>query len=292
MRRLAFILNPRSGRQAGGLSKSDILRRLLAGDPTEYRIFETERAGHATELAAQAAASGYDVVVAYGGDGTLNEVASGLLGTRSALGIIPAGSGNGMARGLGIPRDPRKALDLIQHGRVRRLDVGEAGGSYFFNVFGLGFDACLAARFHREAGGVRGPLPYFTLGVSSFFAYRPPSVQITVEGEKLLIAPLVLTIANGPQYGVGARIAPEADFADGRLDLVWLERLSALRALRALPRLFNGTIDRVRGRWHRRFTELTLQLPSATEVQYDGEVRVGSERMDVRILPGALDVVC
>ncbi|MEW6365664.1 MAG: diacylglycerol kinase family protein [Acidobacteriota bacterium] len=291
-RKLAFVLNPRSGRQRFRRSKQETLRVLLAGYPGSYRIFETEYVGHATQLAAAAAADGFDVVVAYGGDGTVNEVASGLVGTRSALGIIPAGSGNGLARGLGVPLKPRSAVEVLKEGEVREIDVGDVDGAYFFNVFGLGFDACLADRFHRHAGLVRGPLPYFTLGVQAFFQYRAPKVEVDIDGEKLLLAPFALTVANGPQYGVGARIAPGASLSDGYLDLVYIDMLPALRALATLPRLFRGTIGRIKEFHHRRVGRMTLRVPPSTAVQFDGEVRpVATTELHVSVLPAALRVI-
>lgn len=290
MRRLAFILNPRSGKQSIRRSKSEILSTLLAGYPGRYDVFETHYAGHAAKLSAEAAAAGYDVVVAYGGDGTINEVARGLVGTASALGIIPAGSGNGMAHGLGIPSRPRRALEVITSAPIRRIDVGRVNGDCFFNVFGLGFDAALAERFHREAGGVRGALPYFTLGIKTFLRYKPPLIAYEIDGELIEVAPLTLAIANGPEYGTGARIAPEADFSDGWLDLVLLPKMPALRAALALPRLFSGSVARVRGREHRRAKHLSISLPPNTPVHFDGEARTCSGKLDIWVEPGALGV--
>ncbi len=291
MRRLAFILNPRSGKQSIRRSKSEILRELLAEYPERHDVFETNYAGHAAKLSAEAAASGYDVVVAYGGDGTINEVARGLVGSASALGIIPAGSGNGMAHGLGIPSRPRRALEVITNAPIRRIDVGRVNGDCFVNVFGLGFDAALAERFHREAGRVRGALPYFTLGIKTFVRYQPPLITYEIDGELTEVAPLTLAVANGPEYGSGARIAPEADFSDGWLDVVLLQRMPALRAARVLPRLFTGSIARVRERTHRRAKRLSIHLPPDTPVHFDGEARTCSGTLDIWVEPGALGVV-
>lgn len=290
-RKLAFILNPRSGKQSLRRSKSEILKHLLSGYRGVFRIFETQFAGHGSDLAARAAAEGFDVVVAYGGDGTINEVATGLVGTRSALGIIPAGSGNGMAGGLGIPKRPQLAVEIITDAPFRAIDVGRVDGQCFFNVFGLGFDAFLADRFHREAGSVRGKLPYFTLGARSYASYLPPRLKITTQGERWEAEPLTLAIANGPEYGSGARIAPHADFGDGWLDLVTIDPMPTRRALLALPRLFTGGIGRIPEYHCRRIREVTVQVDEIVPVHFDGEPKPGRKSLHVWVEPGALKVV-
>jgi len=288
---LTVILNPRSGRTKGRRRKAEIVRKLLARRGVEHTVLETEYAGHATKLASEAAAAGCPVVVAYGGDGTLNEVASGLVGTDTALGVIPAGSGNGMARGLRIPCRLRRAVDIILRGHTLATDVGTVNGEYFFNVFGLGYEAYLSDLFRQEAGNVRGQLPYFVLGARAYFSYRAQKITVEVEGESVEIQPFTLTIANGSQYGTGARIAPEADFADGYLDMVQLDVMPLREAVAAFPRLFTGSFGRIRGRHHRRVREAVIRASSPPTVQFDGEARRGAEVMRVSLLPKALRII-
>lgn len=290
--RIALIVNPRSGSRRLRKKKRDFISGVVTGFAGECRVMETDGPGHATELARGAAHGGAEAVLAFGGDGTVNEVACGLVGGSCSLGIIPAGSGNGFARGLGIPLNPRRAFEMAMAARPVAIDVGSVDGEYFFNVFGLGFDAHLAARFHTRAGHVRGQLRYFTLGIGAFIDYRAPLV-IVREGENAFeIRPFVLTVANGPQYGVGATVAPEARFADGLLDLVCIERLSVWRAAYELPRLFTGGAAAIAGRTHRQFREIELTVPPGTLVQFDGEVRSAIRpTLRVSVIPAALRVL-
>jgi YegS/Rv2252/BmrU family lipid kinase len=215
---------------------------------SDLEITLTQHAGHARELAREAAERGDRTVLAVGGDGTANEVAWGILGSETALGLVPAGSGNGLARGIGLPLDPARALLALEQSVVRRMDVGFANDRPFLNVAGVGFDAAVGAAFHErsQAGARRGLLGYVSVGLALAFDYR--AEPLTIEGTQrpLPSRALLLTVANGAQYGGGAVIAPGARLDDGRLDVIAIEDGPRLPLLLQAPRLFLGGIEALR----------------------------------------------
>jgi len=209
------ILNPRAGVAAQRTREA-----VERGRPSwkDYAVYLTREAGHATALAREAVTAGADLVLAIGGDGTANEVAQGLLGSPAALGIVPVGSGNGLARALRIPLRPEPALAALESGARRRMDVGFLNGRLFLNVAGVGFDAVVGHAFHERGkrGGRRGFLGYVRLCLLELRTYRSPRLAIEVAPERLDLAAFVVTFANGPQYGSGAVINPGGKLDDGR----------------------------------------------------------------------------
>ena len=181
----------------------------------------TEGPGHALELARAAVAARAALVCAWGGDGTVNEVARALAGSGTALGIVPAGSGNGLARELGIPWDPAAALDVALGRRERVIDVGDIEGRLFVNLAGIGLDAAgrrAVQRPARPAGGGSGP--YVAIGAREILRYRAREYTIRVGAETWQERALVIICANARQYGGGAVVAPTARPDDGQLDVV------------------------------------------------------------------------
>lgn len=284
---LSIIINPLSG----GASPADARRRAalaasaLDASGTSGEIFVTERRGHARELAQAAVRRGDRLVLAWGGDGTVNEVASSLVGTRTVLGIVPAGSGNGLARDLRIPKRPDLAIAAALGATPRAIDAGELGGRWFFSVAGVGFDASVAAAFDREARGRRGFSSYVRLTARELWRYR--CADYRVDGVPARGA-LLITFANSAQFGNGARIAPGASIDDGLLDMVVFEERTRTATLRGLPALFTGRVGKVRGVSIRQVQEAVVEsdLPMAFHV--DGEPVVGGTRLEARVHPGLL----
>src|SRR5439155_7419086 len=176
----------------------------------EPRVFVTERGGHARELAKAAAADGARLVIAWGGDGTINETASALAFGQVPLGIIPAGSGNGLARELGISVDPRQAIANAVRATPRPIDVGEIEGRFFVNIAGIGMEAHVASRFNAADNPRRGLLGYIAITARAVFSYVPQRYRITADGRQIERTAVLVSIANSPQFGNGARIAPGA----------------------------------------------------------------------------------
>ncbi|RTQ51698.1 YegS/Rv2252/BmrU family lipid kinase [Hymenobacter gummosus] len=238
--RLCFIFNPISGTNRRFDLRGLLNRQLGKEYALNYEIRPTEYAGHAEELARAAAAEGFGIVVAVGGDGTVNEVGRGLLGTGAALGVLPRGSGNGLARHLGIPMDATAAVNLLRRPRVLPIDVGRLNGRPFFCTAGLGFDAHVSRCF-AEAG-TRGLATYVRVALREYGRYRPVPVTIELGGQQLTSDCYMLAFANAAQYGNNAYIAPLADIRDGLLDLCLIDQMPLSRAVRVAYGLAAGTL--------------------------------------------------
>lgn len=292
--RVAVIINPISG--TGGRlhvarDRAELAASLIAGRGSEGQIFITERPGHGRELASAALAQGASLVLAWGGDGTVNEVGSALAFRDAALAIVPSGSGNGLARELGIPFDPVSAIDVALGGRERRIDAGELDGRLFFNVAGIGLDARVAHRFAADGLVHRGFRRYATITIRELFTYKPDYHTIVTDGRTLHERTLLIAIANARQYGNGALIAPEAQLDDGRLDVVVVPARSPLAALAQIPRMFSGRIAAVPG--VTMSSAVDIQVTSGQPVLYhvDGEPYTGAGVVAARPWPAALRVV-
>lgn len=290
--RATVIINPVAGLR-GGLSAADRLRlaaTTLASREVCADVVLTERPGHALEIARSAVGRGASLIYAWGGDGTINEVGRALAFGPAALGIIPAGSGNGLARALGIPRRPQAALLHALDRPARTIDAGEIDGHLFLNVAGVGFDAHVAHAFAR-VGGRRGFRRYLAITARGLLTYEAPGCRVCTEGSERSCRALLLTIANGPQWGNGALIAPDARLDDGLLDLVTVEPSSRLRTVLQTPRLFTGTIARAAGVSITRVTSVRITGEPPLLYHADGEpLASASGSIDVSVLPKAVRI--
>jgi diacylglycerol kinase (ATP) len=290
---IAVIINPISG----GARRDAVSARAALAVATAERlgevaeIFITERAGHARELALAAAAGGARLVVAWGGDGTINEVASALAFGAVPLGIIAAGSGNGLARELGIDAKPERALEHAIRATPAAIDLGELGGRLFVNVAGIGIDAYVAAQFNAVGNTGRGFTGYLRAGVRALVSYAPIDYTIVTDQEQITARAVIVVLANSVQYGNGARIAPGARIDDGLLDLVIVEERSRLATLWRTPHLFRGTLASVPGCSIRRVRHAAIESAEPMIFHVDGESVVdASRRLAARIHPGALQI--
>jgi diacylglycerol kinase (ATP) len=288
--RVRAILNPRAGVDAGRA-----LETLRRGRPAwpDLTVRLTEGPRNARELAREAVAEGTDLLLVAGGDGTVNEAAQGLIGSETMLGVVPVGSGNGLARSLGIPLRLGQALRALETGVPRRMDVGLVNGEPFLNMAGAGFDAAVGRAFQRNGnhGGRRGVMTYLRLGLAGAFSYPPVHVILEAGGERIETRILVVAFANGAQYGAGAVIAPRARLDDGLLEVVLLEEASPLEIVLNAPRLFLGSIEGFSR--YRRVTAPSAILTAAAPIEHhrDGEPEPGTGRLEVGLLPRALRVL-
>lgn len=282
--KIRFVVNPRSGGAARVLGP---VRDFAAREGAELRL--TERPGHAGELAREAMAARCGLVVAVGGDGTVNEVAAALTGTETVLGIVPAGSGNGLGRALGLHLPPAAALAVLRCGRPRRIDTGLADGRPFFNVAGLGLEAELADRFNRAAR--RGLAGYLRVAAASLDLLRPSRFVVTVGGVRRELAATTIAVANGPQYGSNARIAPRARLDDGRLDVTAVPRLTALNAMPLIAALFRGTLARRRDVFMATGERITVERAAPGPLHTDGEVQAAGTEVEFSVRPASLSVL-
>jgi YegS/Rv2252/BmrU family lipid kinase len=288
--RVRAIVNLRAG-----LSAHRALDALAAGRPSwptvEVRL--TEGPAHAIALAREAVEEEASLILAAGGDGTVNEVATGILGSEVPLGIIPVGSGNGLARALRLPLRADRALAALETGVARRMDVGQINGKPFLNVAGVGFDALVGWAFHKAGrkGGRRGIFTYVRMSLRLLSLYSAPTVSLELGGERVDTRPFVMAFANGPQYGAGAVLNPGARLNDGRLEVVIFEDCSYLELLATAPRLFLGGIERARG--YRRIVTEGAALTARVGVEHhrDGEPEAEATRLEVSLLRKALRVV-
>ncbi len=290
---VAVIINPISG--TGG--RPEVARRRLALAAAVLRdrapgasLRLTEHAGHARVLVREAVDGGASLVIAWGGDGTINEVASELAFRDVVLGIVPSGSGNGLARELRIPFEPEAAFRTAFDGRERTIDAGELDGRVFFNVAGLGLDARVPHEVAAHRLVRRGFARYAWIAARELFAFAPEEHTIIADGDPLRVRALVVALANGRQYGNGALIAPGASVEDGRLDVVIVEYRSPLVTLVQAPLLFAGRVASLRGVATRRARH--VQITSARPAIYhvDGEPFVGGASLEAVVHPRALRV--
>jgi diacylglycerol kinase (ATP) len=288
------IVNPLSGAGANpdvAATRVALLTRRFEEAGVKGAVHLTERRGHAAELAASAVAGGVHIVLAWGGDGTINEVGSILAGTPAALGIVPAGSGNGFANELGVPRDPVAAIDLAINGRDRPVDVGEINGRLFFNIAGIGFDALIAEQFNlRGTLGNRGMGPYVRIGVRETFRYRAATYRVTLDGEEIVCNALVIAFANGREYGNRIRVAPQALVDDGKLEALVVEDRGPFARLWMARHLALGTADKAVGIRLRSIASARVESDSEMLYHVDGEVSRAQGAIDVRIRPRLLKV--
>ena len=258
------------------------------GDPSN--VFVSERVGHARDLAHAAIARGVSTIVAWGGDGTMNEVGSAAAFTNTSIALIPSGSGNGLARELGIPFDPPAALDIAVNGRDCVIDAGEIGGRLFFNVAGIGLDARVAHQFAANGLAQRGFSRYVKITLRELFRYVPDELTITTARASTTTSALLVAIANGRQYGNGAVVAPHARLDDGLLDIVIIEQRPTLMACLQLPLVFAGQIEQLSGVTAEPAAEVTISSPHPVVYHLDGEPIAGTLSIQARARSGALTI--
>lgn len=281
MKKILFIVNPISG----GKDKDGIIALVRDIFPDAYVAY-TERAGHATELAASTDA---DLVVAVGGDGTVNEVARGLIGTGKAFSIIPCGSGDGLALHLGLSRNPRKALLAIKDGKVERMDYGTVNGRAFFCTTGVGFDALVGYEFAHA--GRRGLLTYVTSAVKNWFGYKPDSYTITVDGESWTGPAVFITVGNVNQWGNNARICGGASAKDGLFFITVVKPFHTPMFIPLLYRLMTGKVKGSSKTVCLQGREVKIVRSKEGPAHYDGEPLMEGTVLDIKMHAAALNVV-
>lgn len=291
--KLAIIINPISGKRGhlagAGAQRYAQAQRLIARPDVEADVVLTTAKGHGAELAAGYVSQGYDVVVAWGGDGTVNEIAGPLIGTSTALAVVPSGSGDGLARGLGLPSDPARALQAALRGAAasEAIDVGYLGGRHFLNIAGIGFDAAIATVFNQATR--RGGVKYVKNCLTAVWSYESRQYAVrfgddTRDGRHFLIA-----FANGREYGNGIIIAPRADYRDGWLDVLAVDAGPAWRQLWRSRRLAIGRELPAEG-LHRTRVQSATVSGDQLHCHVDGETFEASGTVDVSIRPKALRV--
>ncbi|MBK1441135.1 YegS/Rv2252/BmrU family lipid kinase [Parapedobacter sp. ISTM3] len=288
-KRILFIINPISG----GKKKRGFEKRVM--EDLDLALYDPEfvltgHIGHANELATKAVADDVEVVVAVGGDGTINEIASALNGTDTILGIIPEGSGNGLALYLGIPLNERAAVKRLNRFEHMTIDSGVINGLFFFNMAGIGFDASVSDRFANDS--LRGPIGYLKAVLTEISTYKPKQYVLDIDGDRFEREAFMISVANSPQYGNNAYVAPQASVTDGLLDVCIVHKFPLYTIPMMVFHLFNKTADQseyveiIPGR------RIHIERTYIGSVHVDGEPKAMGKVLDIAVNPSTLTILC
>jgi len=286
--KIAFIINPLSGTG----KKEDIPKLIL--QELDVTLFEpevvfTEHRGHGTELAKAFVDKGFKVIVAVGGDGTVNEVGQSLIHTNSSLGIVPIGSGNGLARHLGIPMNTKKAIRQLNRSEPILMDYGLVNDRPFFCTCGTGFDAYVSTEFAK--GKRRGMMSYIEKIITGYFSYKSQNYHLKGDGIDLDSKAFVITFANASQWGNNAYIAPQASIQDGKLDISIMSSFPIIAIPTLALQLFAKTIDKDLFMTTLRSEKITLLREESGPFHYDGEPYVEGKEIQINTIKDGLKVL-
>jgi YegS/Rv2252/BmrU family lipid kinase len=287
-KRVRFIINPISG----GKSKTEIpalVQQYLSDSFFKIDFAFTESAAHTSFLAQECVQLNYDWAIAVGGDGTVNQVAAQLINSEVALGIIPFGSGNGLARALNISMQSKKAIIGLNQTKVKRIDTGTANNIPFVNVCGFGFDAHVSAAFANM--GARGFKTYAKASLQAIQKYQPEVYEITINEQKEEISAFVLAVCNGPQYGNNAYIAPQADLADGQFDITQIEHVNWSNIIGLGSNLFLKKLSQSPYVKTLKTNKLQVNRVKENYVNIDGEAIWFEKNVQIKLLPLSLNVL-
>lgn len=288
-RKIRFIINPKSG-----IGKQKIVERrietYLDKAAFDYEICYTQAKAHAIELSREAAQMGYAAVIAVGGDGTVNEVAQGLLHTQTAMGIIPAGSGNGLAHFMKISLNVRKALQLINRFNVKTIDTGTINGRVFVSIAGVGFDAYVAERFSQVK--TRGFWSYAKIAFMEYIRYNPKRFKIYVNERIIKTKSFMICVANSDQFGFNTRISPTSVIDDGLLNLCIIRKPLIYYAAFVIPFIFVGLAHKTPFIRIFKTTDVRIIQQKNNIAHIDGdEIDLGKE-LEVKVVPSSLKLIC
>lgn len=287
VRKILAVINPISG-----TTKKEYFPEIIARciDPSKYHVTVrfTQYASHATELTQQAIRENYFGVIAVGGDGTVNEVAAALRDSNTALGVIPCGSGNGLARHLGIPMNVEKSLAIINEANIKRLDYCTANERPFFCTCGVGFDALVSQKFAEAKK--RGPLSYIKKTLVEYLKYRSQIYSIETADNVITEKAFVIACGNASQYGNNAFIAPQASMCDGLIDVTVIHPFTPLDTAIMGVLLFTKHIDQDTNIHSFRTPELTIRRPEAGIMHLDGEPVMMQADINIKCHKSGIDV--
>lgn len=288
MKKYLAIVNPIAGVKEKETAIKLLAKAFSGEDERLYFTFTSEQTS-ASILAKEAIVKGYEAVIALGGDGTINEVAAALYNSNVKLGIIPKGSGNGMARALGIPvDDDAKAVEIVRRGTTHAIDTAFANGHPFFCTFGVGFDANVTQRYSEIPS--RGLFSYLKSAIDEYIHFTPKKYKITAGGATFSRKAMLITCANIDQYGSNAFIAPGASPDDGLLDLVIVSPIPLLKVAQLVIQLFTKKIDQNAQVESLRCANITIEQETKGVVQVDGESLEMDKIIKIKVIPQSLQV--
>lgn len=288
-KKILFVINPISGGKKKTAFNKKVLEEL---DLKKFKptFQQTNSAGHAFDLGRMAIAENYHAVVAVGGDGTINELGSALLGSNIPLGIIPEGSGNGLALYLGIPMNEASAIKRLNRFETVQVDCGIINEKPFFNIAGLGFDASVSDRFANDS--IRGPIGYLRSVINVIKNYKPCRYELTIDGVHYEREAFMISVANSPQYGNNAYIAPNASVNDGMLDVCIVHKFPLYILPMMVFHLFNRSADQseyveiIPGK------DITINRKDNGPIHIDGEPIALPGDLNIKVQENALKIIC
>lgn len=294
MENILFIVNPIAG---GGRAKSyiPIIKETMEENNKNYNIVNTKGPKEAIDLTLEAVKKGYTTIVAVGGDGTINEIAEGLIISKSntSLAIIPGGTGNDLARTLKIPRNPREALKLLVQGRSKKIDIAFANDRIFLNIASIGLDSEIVKNAESIKKKIKGKIAYFISVFRTLFIYRNKRVKVQIDDELFDEDITLLAVANGKYYGGGFKICPDATMEDGYFHVCIVKKATKFKFLLLFPTIFKG--------FHTKFKkyvkvhkarEIKIMTDEDAYLNIDGEIYDVSKETMFRIGDERLNVVC
>lgn len=289
MDRLFFIVNPVSGTSHQKSWVDKAVKEL--GAEYEIDVLQTQYRGHGHTIAAEVASRDANIIVAVGGDGTVNEIGGAVIGTKSRLAIFPMGSGNGLARELGMStKSADAAIDTIRRNKVAAVDYGDADGMPFFCTCGTGFDAEIARLFTTNTK--RGFWQYLKLCIKTFFSYKTIDIEFNIDGVNYNRSVFLFNAANIKQYGFGAQIAPLASVTDGLLDVTVVPKVNLFTALKLTIGMFSHKLHKMKPIETFKCSELTLKIPKGAPFHIDGDyVEPSSCNMTIKVVKGGINVL-
>jgi len=287
-KKIIFIMNPISG-TVNKSGMPSLIDKYINHDIFDYEISLTKYAGHASEIASKAKDDNIDIVVAVGGDGTVNEVARAIVNSNTAIGIIPCGSGNGLARHLMLPMNLAKAIQIINLCEIHQLDYGIINDIPFFCTCGMGFDAFVSHKF-AEAGK-RGPITYVENILKEGLKYKPETYEIQDEKGITRLKAFLISCANASQYGNNAYIAPQASMSDGLMDIIVMEPFDVIEAPQISIDMFNKTLDKNSKIKTFKCKHLSIHRKEPGYIHYDGDPVMTGKDIEITLKEKGIKVI-
>lgn len=290
MNRYKFILNPIAG---GGRAKSmmPVIEKYFQEAKLDYEIYQTSGHQDAIGAARRAAEEGFNIVVAVGGDGTVNEVLNGIVGSEAALAVIHGGKGNDFALSVNVPKETEAACRALEKATIKKIDLGKVLNRHFINSVGVGFDATVASRVNRGIKPLNGVSAYIYAVFETLLTYRPIEMEIELgDGRKFIQKPMLVAVGIGRSYGGGMMILPDAIQDDGLLDICVFDQMNNLALAYHFPKVFRGTHVKLKEAALYRSEEVTLHLSEKCPLHMEGEILIG-DQMHFTIEKQAMPVV-
>ena len=267
-----FILNPCAGRGRSVKIMQRVIE-ILEKKRTDFKVIKTEYPGHATLIAKDAIKNGYKSIIAVGGDGTVMEVANGMIGETATMGIIPAGTGNDFIKTVGIPNDPEIAAEIVLNKRHKKIDIGLANdGRYFLNISSTGFDVEVIKNTEKVKGFLTGLTAYYTAVFMAMFGYKFKKVILRTKDSVIEKTVLLVAVANGIAYGGGMKVAPEASIEDGLLNVIIVEKMPRWVIPFQLPKFVKGDHEKIKYIQKFKCESVTIETEKQELINMDGEI--------------------